>query len=337
MMFKLFSIFILLLLTSCAQFFPEDNEGKTPTQSVLPEQQKNQIKLRFSDAKNIQNEDLSRLKKEQNQAKQMKKMKKNDEGTINFLLLGSDTRGEKVSRADSMIVAQYDSKHRNIKLVSLMRDCYVEIPNYSKKYNKLNLAYFLGGTELLKETIKKNFDISIDHTVIIDFQGFVKIIDTLAPEGIPVHVKQDIVNDMRLNLKPGVNSLHGKELLSYVRYRHDGESDFGRVRRQQEVLTLLKDTLQNRLVSFEGFTKMPSLVSDSFEHLDTDIPLEKMLSISSKMLLNPIDKVETLRIPVKDGYVNEQYEHSGAVLKLDMPKNREVLKDFLSEPEPVNN
>lgn len=258
--------------------------------------------------------------------------------TINFLILGSDTRGEeKVSRSDSIMVVQYNPKHQHIKLVSIMRDSYVEIPGYILKYNKINLAYFLGGKELLKETLKKNFDISIDHTIHIDFQAFVKSINLTVPEGIKVNVKQKMIDDMHLNLQAGENVLHGEELLSYVRFRHDGESDFGRVRRQQEIMIALQDKLQEKLTSFDALTKMPGIVEESLNYVSSDIPFEDMLSISSKIILNPVKKVETLRIPIKDGFENKKFSHSGDVLFLDIQKNRQVLKEFFNEPQPVNN
>lgn len=263
---------------------------------------------------------------------------KKENKTINFLILGSDNRGEeKVSRSDSIMVVQYKPKHQNIKLVSIMRDSYVEIPGYSMKYNKINLAYFLGGKELLKETLRQNFDISIDHTIHVDFQAFVKIIDLTVPEGIKVNVKQKMIDDMHLNLQAGENILHGKDLLSYVRFRRDGESDFGRVRRQQEIMIALQDKLQEKLTSFDGLTKMSGIVEESLKYVSTDIPVEDMLSISSKIILNPIQKVETLRIPVNDAYENKKFSHSGEVLFLDIPKNRQVLKEFLNHPQPVNN
>jgi polyisoprenyl-teichoic acid--peptidoglycan teichoic acid transferase len=258
--------------------------------------------------------------------------------TINFLILGSDTRDmEKVSRSDSIMIVQYNPKHENIKLVSIMRDSYVEIPGYTKKYNKINLAYFLGGKELLKETLKKNFDISIDHTINVDFQAFIKIIDLTVPEGIKVNVKQKMIDDMHLNLHAGENILHGKELLSYVRFRHDGESDFGRVRRQQEIIIALQDKLQKKLTSFDGLAKMPELVEESLKYVSSDIPLKDMLAISSKIILNPIGKVDTLRIPVNEEYEIKKFPHSGEVLFLDIQKNKQVLKEFLNEPQPVNN
>jgi polyisoprenyl-teichoic acid--peptidoglycan teichoic acid transferase len=333
-LYRFFLIFFIFIFASCSQAKPNEKEIKDTNLKLIRNEQQNSkpIILDKKTKRTIlkKNEVEQSLKHEKAEATQMLKRKNIVEKSINFLLIGSDSRGERVSRADTIIIANYNPDNHQFKLISLMRDCYVDIPNYSMERNKLNTAYFLGGKELLKETIKSNFDISIDHTVLVDFQGFVKVIDTLSPEGVTVHVKKDIIDDRKLTFKPGKNTLHGRDLLAYVRFRHDGESDFGRVKRQQEIIITLKDTLQKRLMTLEGFTKIPKIVKDVFKHIETDISLNKMISLSSIMLLPPGEKVETLRIPVKDGYENARFEHSGAVLKLDMPKNKQAIHDFVN-------
>ncbi len=86
---------------------------------------------------------------------------KDENGRINILLLGVDSRGEEKSRTDSMMIAQVDPKTNETKIVSLMRDMYVQIPGY--KGYKLNTAFYLGGPELLRQTIKENFGIDVQY------------------------------------------------------------------------------------------------------------------------------------------------------------------------------
>ena len=74
---------------------------------------------------------------------------KDENGKVNILLLGVDSRGEEKSRTDTMMLAQIDPKTNETKLVSFMRDIYAEIPGY-KNY-KLNTAFYLGGPELLQK------------------------------------------------------------------------------------------------------------------------------------------------------------------------------------------
>ncbi|MBO0995869.1 LCP family protein [Bacillus sp. SD088] len=256
--------------------------------------------------------------------------------SINFLVLGIDSRGEANSRTDTIMLVNYRPEDRTLKLISIMRDSYVQIPGHKYNFDKINNAYFLGGEELLKKTIQNNFGLDVDHTVTVDFQGFVSVIDTLIPEGINVHVDQAMIDDMNLKMAAGENSLHGEDLLKYVRFRHDERSDFGRVERQQDILLDVISKVNEKMNSFTGMTKIPQLVHDTIKNVETDLGPQEIITLSSMVFSQPIEQIETMRIPVKDGFTNQTYEHAGAVLELDFFKNQEAMQKFLSEPTPVN-
>ncbi|WP_080845760.1 LCP family protein [Cytobacillus gottheilii] len=249
----------------------------------------------------------------------------------NFLLIGVDSRGEEESRSDAILVARYEPKDNTMKIVSLMRDSYVKIPDYPFEYSKLNHAYYLGGKELLKETIQDNFGIVIDHTAVIDFNGFASMMDILAPDGIEVEVSQQLIDDMGLDVAPGKQKLNGEQLLSYVRFRHDAKSDFGRVDRQREVLVSIKDQVMEQFTTPEGLVKFPEVLNEVLNYVDTDLNFEEAFSIGASFLLNPITEVETLRVPVADSYENKSYKHAGAVLEMNLEENTEALKQFFNE------
>ncbi|MEC0667789.1 LCP family protein, partial [Priestia flexa] len=173
--------------------------------------------------------------------------------TMNVLLLGIDSRGEEHSRADTIMIAHYDKDNNQPKIVSLMRDSYVDIPGYGK--NKINAAYAFGGPELLRKTIKENFGIDVNYYAVVDFKGFSKVVDTIAPNGIEVDINQRMSHGIGMTLEPGKQTLHGEELLGYVRFRHDSQSDFGRVQRQQEVLGKLTE----EALSLQTIAKAPKL------------------------------------------------------------------------------
>lgn len=255
---------------------------------------------------------------------------KSEKGKMNILIVGIDSRGEKHSRSDSIMIAQYDSIHQKVQVASIMRDCFVFIPTYKQKYNKINTAYFLGGPELLRQTIKDNFQIDVEHYVAIDFQGFIKIVDMVAPEGIEVDVKQTIIEDMNLDLQPGIQRLHGQELLAYARFRHDGESDFGRVRRQQEIITALKEEFTSQLNNFDGILRLTKTGQEVMDYVETDMPLSTVLTLSGEILFNQIKSIHTMRIPIQNSYEDKQYNHAGRVLDLDVGKNRDALKQFFN-------
>lgn len=247
----------------------------------------------------------------------------------NFLLIGVDSRGEEHSRSDAIMLARYEPADKKLKLVSLMRDSYVEIPNHPLSYSKLNHAYYLGGKDLLKQTVEKNFGVSVDHIAVIDFKGFVSIMDTIAPEGLDVEVSQAMINDMDLNVQPGTQKLHGEDLLSFVRFRHDGMSDFGRVNRQQKVLILLKDQVIKEFSSIDGIAKFPDVIKQTMQNVETDLKFDEAFSMGASFLLNPINEIETLRIPISNSFENKHYRHAGSVLQIDFIENEKAIKDFL--------
>ncbi|MCM3023136.1 LCP family protein [Heyndrickxia ginsengihumi] len=250
---------------------------------------------------------------------------KDANGRINILLLGIDTRGEKQSRTDTMMIAQIDPKTHKVKLVSLMRDMYVEIPGYDNY--KLNTAYFLGGPELLRQTIKHNFDIDIQYYALVDFKSFVKVVDTLAPEGIKINVEHEMSKNIGMTLHPGLQTMHGKQLLAYARFRKDAEGDFGRVRRQQTVLK----ALEKEAISVNGFAKAPKLLGTIQPYIATNMSKMDILGLVKDVLMGGTPDVKTLTVPVAGSYSNATYPGKGAVLDVDTEKNTEAIKSFLNE------
>ncbi|WIY62004.1 LCP family protein [Bacillus arachidis] len=261
---------------------------------------------------------------------------KQEKDIWNILIIGSDSRGEKQARADTIMIAQYNKKENTAKLASIMRDSYVEIPSYDKKYNKINAAYYYGGPELLRKTIQHNFGIDVSHYVTIDFEAFVKIVDTIAPEGIKVNVTQTIIDDMGLHVKPGLQPLHGKDLLKYARFRHDTESDFGRVKRQQEVLQALKQTLTDNVHSIDGVLNLPIMAHELSPYIETNLNMRVLFTLGNSILSKPIDKIETMRIPIDKAYESALTKHAGSVLKINQETNKEAIQNFFHVTKAVN-
>lgn len=249
-------------------------------------------------------------------------------GKINVLLMGSDAReNEENSRSDSLMIAQYDEKTSEIKLVSLMRDTLVYVPGYGQQ--KINAAFSFGGPELVRQTIKENFDVDINYYAIVDFSGFPKIVDLIAPEGVEVDVESTMTGSIGMTLYPGLQTLSGEELLGYVRFRNDSESDFGRVARQQEVLAKLKD----EAIQFQSLVKLPKTLGLVSQLTETNVDNKTILSISTGLLKSKDigSGVETMRIPVDGTFENRRIDGVGLALVTDIERNKEDLKEFLSE------
>lgn len=246
---------------------------------------------------------------------------------INVLLLGVDSRGEEKSRTDTIMIGQYDPGKDTAKLASIMRDTYVNIPGYG--YNKINAAFFFGGPELLRQTLKENFDLDIHYYAIVDFQGFIHVVDTIAPDGVEIDVEKRMVyrddsDGTYIDLYPGKQTLDGENLLDYARFRNDAEGDFGRVRRQQQIINTLKD----EVLSVGGILKLPRVIGTILPYVETNMKTSTILSLGKDYLLNPIDSIETMTIPVEGSFWDETYDHAGAVLAIEEEKNRQAIKEF---------
>ncbi|WP_409295274.1 LCP family protein [Peribacillus sp. SCS-26] len=243
-------------------------------------------------------------------------------GKINVLLIGSDTRGKETGLSDSIMIAHYDQNSHIPKLVSIMRDTYINIPG--RGMSRINAAYSSGGAELLRQTIKENFDITINYYAIVDFAGFSKVVDIIAPDGIEVDVPHRMSEGIDMTLEPGRQVLHGDKLLGYVRYRKDSQGDFGRVERQQEVIGKLK----NEAMSVTSIMKLPKLIGVINPYVDTNIDSGTIFSLSKDVLFGNAADTQNLRIPVEGSFWDARH-NGAAVLEIDLEKNKQALQEFL--------
>ena len=214
-----------------------------------------------------------------------------DNETINFLLIGSDKRPGSSYRTDTLVIAVVWPKEGQVSLISIPRDLWIYIPTVGMQ--RINTAYqsgeigdYLGGGPgLLKDTIAYNLGIRIDHTAMVEFDGFRRIVDTLGGIELPVSCAY---TDWRLidpsydpnnednwwlyTVGPGQVHMDGDLALWYARSRSKS-NDFDRGRRQQEVLrTIFQKALQT-----DTFGKIPQLYNDFSSTVITDLSLPDML------------------------------------------------------------
>lgn len=251
--------------------------------------------------------------------------KKDQYGDTNILMLGSDARGNEKSRADTIMIASYNEDKGTFKLTSIMRDSYVEIPGHGK--HKINSAFARGGPELMRQTIKQNFDIDLQYYAIVDFQGFVQLIDEAFPNGIEIDVEKKMSKNIYMTIEPGLQRLNGTQLLGYVRFRHDAIGDFGRVERQQKVVKAIGDQLSG----FQTITKLPKLIGVVTPYVNTNMKTSDMLFMAKDFFSDKRGNVATLRIPVQDSFTEPRIEGEGAILDIDIEKNKQALHQFISQ------
>ncbi|NQD65921.1 LCP family protein [Bacillus haikouensis] len=249
------------------------------------------------------------------------------EEPVNILVVGSDQRKNEAERADVLMVAQYVPEQTTVKLISIMRDTYVEVPGYGK--SKINHAYSWGGNELLKQTLRQNFDLEINHTVSLDFQDFINMMGIIFPEGVQVTVSEGMINHWKWTKEPGKQLLKGEEILQYVRFRGDIQSDFGRVDRQQEIIALAEKNIMDKIKSGNGISTAIGLVRESFKNIETSLSIDQVMKHGISFMFHPVDNIETLRIPVEGSYRNVLKPGDGQVLEMEGQTNLEALKEFI--------
>jgi LCP family protein required for cell wall assembly len=173
-------------------------------------------------------------------------------GRLNVLILGLDRRPGETGpvRTDTLILATFNPGQPQAALLSIPRDLWVDIPGQGA--NRINTANYFGdiaqpgyGPELARQTVQNNLGPLIHGYVLVDFSGFVALVDSLG--GIEVVVPETIVDEkyptpdygtMTIVIPAGPQHMDGATALIYARTRH-ADSDFGRSQRQQQILRAL--------------------------------------------------------------------------------------------------
>ncbi len=173
-----------------------------------------------------------------------------------FLLaiLGTDERENEKSRSDVIMLLKYKAKENKVIVVSVPRDSKVSI--FDRGMTKINAASAYGGCRLQVKVLENLFKVNSVRYVHINFEGFRKIIDTIG--GVEINAEKDFARDWGEKdtyAKKGKNLLLGNDLLEYVRFRHDEEGDFGRIKRQQEVLF----SLASSIIKSDNIGKLPEI------------------------------------------------------------------------------
>lgn len=279
------------------------------------------------------NEPVNKIQTESNKSESNKSEFKEVYGITNVLLIGADGRStEDTPKSDSIIIATLDNNNKKVKLTSLYRDTLVNIPGYGEY--KINSAYEIGGTELLIETIKETYDINIDKYVTIDFAGFEAIIDQIG--GIEVEVKDYQLEELNKFIgeatggndcpitKVGVQTLNGKQALSYSRIRKGVGDDYERTERQRGVIFKVAEKLKET-----NPTKYLGIMNRMLNYINMNIEPLEVLNMAYTIYKFPSLDTQQISIPVPDLTVDKEIDGIGSVLLMDKYENTKIMHDFI--------
>ncbi|MDU6268313.1 MAG: LCP family protein, partial [Streptococcus mitis] len=257
------------------------------------------------------------------------------------------------TRTDSIMVLNVGGSDKKIKLVSFMRDNLVYIDGYSQVINgrkqsdnKLNVAYELGeqegqkGAEMVRKVLKDNFDLDIKYYALVDFQAFATAIDTLFPDGVTIDAKLSTLEGQLLTeatvgddlhatetesptqtIKVGKQQMNGSTLLNYARFRDDDEGDYGRTKRQQQVLTAVLQQLKDPTKLFTGSEALGKV----FGMTSTNVPYSFLLTNGLSFLNGAQNGIERLTVPELGDWVDAYDVYGGIALQVDQNKYQTKL------------
>ena len=254
-----------------------------------------------------------------------------DPRQIQILLLGIDQRtgtGETGPfRSDTMILMNIDPVRKTVGVLSLPRDLWVTIPGFES--GRINTANSIGdanaypgggGPALAMETVATNFGVNVDKYLLVNFDVFTTIVDTLAPDGVRLTVREYIDDPhypdagygfLHVQFQPGEQRMNAETLLQYARTRATKGGDFDRAARQQEVLDAVRAEVLSAGGIINFIAQAPLLWEELSNSYRTNLALNDILALGS--LMGQI-KRENIRYQV----INNLYVSNGQSPNGDM-------------------
>ena len=254
----------------------------------------------------------------------------------NIALFGLDTRQAgslgKGNRSDTIMVASINNDTKDVKIVSIYRDSYLNLAN--DKYRKCNEAYSVGGPEQAVAMLNMNLDLKIDHYMSVDFLAVSEVVDLLGGIEIDVdeyeieHLNNYTVETSKVTgkktqklTKTGLQTLDGVQATSYCRIRYTAGDDFKRTERQREVLETIAKKAKTMSVS-----QLDEIVKKVFPMCATNMTVDQLLAIAANGLSYNI--VGTSGFPF-DVVTDSVGSAGSCVVPVDMENNVKQLHTYL--------
>ena len=210
-----------------------------------------------------------------------------DTGYRNIVLLGTDTRADTLDegRSDCIIIASINEKTKEIKLTSVYRDSYLQIPGRS--FDKVTHAYAYGGPALSMSTLNTNLDLDIKEFVAINFYVVMDVVDAVGGVNIEVDSAElqyinnyiDSINkeegkDGKHITTTGTQNLSGVQALAYARIRYTSGGDYKRTERMREVLMAVLNKAKKMNIG-----QLNKLADQILPSVNTNISSTEILSL----------------------------------------------------------
>ncbi len=216
-----------------------------------------------------------------------------------YLFLGIDERENQnkfQGRTDTIII--YHAGSNGVDgLISVPRDTKVELEGHGT--NKINAAYEFGGPDMISDEIYKLTDIGIDKIMIVNFAGFIKIIDALG--GVRITITEPLIDDKSgSDFEPGTYNFTGEQALAFARNRATAQGDFDRMNRQKYLLS----EIFKQKASLSIIPKVPEIISILREETRSNFSTWDYLKIGWRLIKNK-NSLKLLTLPGKSKTINK--------------------------------
>lgn len=253
-------------------------------------------------------------------------------GYTNIALFGVDSREGALEsgNSDTIMICSVNNSTREIKLVSVYRDTYLDTT--VNGYSKCNSAYAVGGPEAAINMLNKNLDLDIEDYITVNFNSLVEVIDLLGgvdinlTEGEVQYVNGYLVEEREVLGKecedvsgPGLQHLNGMQALAYSRIRYIG-LDYQRTERQRTVL----EQLLEQAGSISVF-QINEIIDTVFPNISTSLSLTDLVKLATG--------IGKYSITDSDGFPFEKttvdISAGDCVVAIDLAANVSELHDYL--------
>ncbi|HXM19236.1 MAG TPA: LCP family protein [Candidatus Tumulicola sp.] len=212
----------------------------------------------------------------------------------------SDEMYTSATRSDTMLATNIDLTSKQIAIISIPRDTWVHIPKSG--YGKINEAIADAGPWRAIKTVEDELAFPhFDYYIVLKIDATKNIVDAIGGLDVNVEKSMDYDDDwgqLHIHLKKGLQHLNGEQAVGYIRFRHDPEGDFGRMRRQRQVIgDLVKRIKDPSIVS-----TLPSLIALVRDNIRTNMPYDKMFYLALGMRGVTPQMVHTSQLPVVEGW-----------------------------------
>lgn len=247
------------------------------------------------------------------------------------LIMGSDARPDEiksgvVGRTDTLLLFVADRATPLIGMVSVPRDLWVDIPDYGQE--RINAAYEFGGSQTAKQTTSNVLGQPVDRYALIGLQGVRDVVDAVG--GVDITVAQAIHDDayptddygyQTVDIPAGRQHMDGETALEYARTRHQ-DSDFGRIARQQQVLSAVRSAMLNPV----NWPRIPAVIGAVRQSIQTDVSPLDAIAIGAALLRDPGDPD---RLVIDTSLADPVIGEGGAYLLEAKPELKVAVARFL--------